>query len=332
MGFNESRLIYLPAPFCLSRYNKHTIKSRYLPFKDLLLMQPIFPVLSSPPTYQDALTTPDGLRLFTQGWQPSSSTHARIALVHGYAEHSSRYAHVATHFVQHGYAVHTYDQRGYGRSEGRRAYISTFDQYVDDLAFFIDNLRERTPGRPLFLLAHSMGGVVSLLYVLQHAPNLAGLLLSSPALKASNSVAPLLKRVAHLLGRLVPTLPVLPSNHDHLSRNASVIEHANQDDLFYSSGMRARTGSELLRAQRWLYEHMDELTLPFFVFHGTADSLIDPQGSRDLYRRTHSSDKTLRLYDGSLHEALNDLDKERVMNDLTDWLDERMPASVLGDA
>ena len=295
-------------------------------------MRPIFPALFSSPTYQDSLTTPDGLRLFTQGWEPSSSTRAPVALVHGYGEHSSRYAHVATHLVQHSYAVHTYDQRGYGRSQGRRAYISTFDQYVDDLALFLDYLQKRTSGRPLFLLAHSMGGVVSLLYVLQHNPDLAGLLLSSPALKASQSVAPLLQKVAHLLGMLVPTLRVLPANHDHLSRNPAVVEHANQDDLFYSSGMRARTGSELLRAQRWLYEHMDEMTLPFFVFHGTADPLIDPQGSRDLYRRARSSDKTLRLYDESLHETLNDLDKERIMNDLTDWLNERTPAPVPDDA
>ena len=295
-------------------------------------MRPIFPALSSPPTYRDSLTTPDGLQLFTQGWQPPSPTRALVALVHGYAEHSSRYAHVATHLVQHNYAVHTYDQRGYGRSEGRRAYIDTFDQYVDDLAFFLDHLQERTSGRPLFLLAHSMGGVISLLYVLRHAPNLAGLLLSSPALKANQNVAPLLQKVVRLLEMLVPTLPVLPADHDHLSRNSSVIEHANQDDLFYSSGMRARTGSELLRAQRWLYEHMDEVTLPFFVFHGTADPLIDPQGSRDLYRRASSSDKTLHLYNGSLHETLNDLDKERVMKDLTDWLNKRILSPVPGDA
>ena len=275
------------------------------------------------PSYTGTLKTHDGLTLFTQRWEPEGAPKAAVALVHGYAEHSDRYAHVAAFLTERGYAVHSYDQRGYGRSEGRRAYVDTFDQYVVDLHSFMQAVRERAPGQPVFLLGHSMGGAVCATYCVDHGARPKGLALSSAALKVSADLAPLLQRSAQLAGRLAPTLPTIRLPRGLISRDAAVVARAEADPLCYHGRLPARTGAELLRASRHLYENLERLTLPLLLFHGTADGLTDPDGSRATYRRARSADKSLKLYDGLLHETLNEPEQGQVLADLAAWFDAR---------
>ena len=277
-----------------------------------------------PPAYTGTLTTYDGLTLFTQGWRPENASKAAVALVHGYAEHSGRYAHVAAFLTARGYGVHAYDQRGYGRSEGRRAYVDAFDQYVVDLHSFMQTVREREPGRPIFLLGHSMGGAVCALYCIDHGARPKGLALSSAALKVSGDVAPLLRRAARGLSYLAPTLPTVELPCGLISHDAAVVARAEADPLYYHGRVLARTGAELLRASQRIEAQLERLTVPLLLFHGTGDELTDPDGSHLAHRRAGSADKTLKLYDGLLHETLNEPEQEQVLADLAAWLDARV--------
>lgn len=269
--------------------------------------------------------TDDGLRLYTRAWRPSSSPRAAVGLVHGYAEHSGRYDHVAQAFKDQGAVVHAYDQRGYGRSEGRRAYVDAFERYLDDLDHFLDYVREQATDLPLFLFGHSMGGLVVLKHVLDRDPSLEGLLLSAPALEVNPDLAPFLRRIARVVGRLLPTLPTTRSPDDAISRDPEVVAEAENDPLNYHGRVLARTGAELLRAGADVRERLDALTKPFIVIHGTADSLTNPEWSRHLYNRAASHDKTIELYDGLYHETFNEPEQDKVLRDLGAWLDERVP-------
>jgi len=279
---------------------------------------------SSPSTNRGSVVTDDGLRLFTRQWTPDAPPAATVALVHGYAEHSGRYDHVASAFTEQGAAVHAYDQRGYGRSEGTRAYVESFDHYLDDLGQFLDHVRPRQPDRPLFLFGHSMGGLVALKYVLERQPSLHGLILSAPAIEINPDLAPFLRRIAQLLGRFFPTLPTTRSPQNAISRDPSVVEAASNDPLNYHGRVLARTGAEMLKAGDEVRGRLNELTDPFLVFHGTADTLASPEWSERLYERAASDDKTLKLYDGLYHETFNEPEKEEVLRDLGDWLNERI--------
>ena len=126
---------------------------------------------------------PDGLRLFERVWHPPQAPQAGVVLVHGYAEHSGRYDHVAAFLNDRGYAVYAYDLRGHGRSEGRRAFVDTFVRYLNDLGVFLQRVRRRLQDVPLFLMGHSMGGTVCARFYLERRPELAGLVLSSPLLR-----------------------------------------------------------------------------------------------------------------------------------------------------
>lgn len=281
-------------------------------------------MLSFPPSRRGTLTTPDGLQLHTQCWQPPAAPEGIVLAVHGYAEHCERLAEVAQACVDQQAAVYTYDQRGYGRSGGRRAYVDRFDDYLDDLALVLDQVRAAHSSLPLFLFGHSMGGLVVLKYALDRSPDVRGLLLSAPALEVNPDLAPLLRRIAQQLGRLVPTLPTVRSPEGALSRDPAVVAAAENDPLNYHGGVRARTGAELLRAGAAVRDRLHEVQTPFLVVHGTADTLASPKWSRALHERARASDKTIRLYDGLYHETFHEPEQAEVLADLGAWLRARL--------
>jgi alpha-beta hydrolase superfamily lysophospholipase len=246
--------------------------------------------------------------------------------VHGYGEHSGRYDHVADTFTKRGATVCAYDQRGYGRSEGPRAYVDSFDRYLDDLDRVLHHVRTDVPDRPLFLFGHSMGGLVALKYVLDRTPSLEGLMLSAPAIEINPNLAPLLRRLAQFLGRIAPRLPTTRSPEGAISRDPAVVEAAKNDPLNYHGRVLARTGAEMLKAGAAVREQLHALTDPFLVIHGTADALASPKWSERLYERAASDDKTLQLYDGLYHETFNEPEQDEVLADLGEWLAARLPS------
>lgn len=277
---------------------------------------------SPPPSYQGMLLTEDGLSLFAQGWRPKGDVRGLVAIVHGLAEHSGRHARLAAYLVRHGFAVHTYDQRGHGRSDGRRAYVRSFDQLLDDLGLFLASVRARFPDVPCFLLGHSMGGAEAVLYTLERDAAVSGLILSSPALRLGDSVPALLQKIGAVIGWLLPWLPTLPIDRSLLSHDPEIVADAERDPLNVHARLPARTGGELLRATRRIEQQMERLALPLLLIHGTGDRLTDPQGSIDLYRRASSDDKTLGLYPNLYHETFNEPDGEQVIDEIGVWLEE----------
>lgn len=276
------------------------------------------------------LTSADGLKLFAQTWQPDTPAKAYIALVHGLGEHSGRYAHVAAHLAQHGYATHTFDLRGHGRSPGQpRGYVNSFDDYLADVEVLLTSVKTVAKQQPIFLMGHSMGGAIATLYTITRQPNqthglLRGLVLSSAALKLDDSVPPILVKLSGVISKIAPTLPTMKIDTATISRDPEIVGNAGSDPLCYYGGTRARTGAELIRAISLIGAGAGSITLPIFLFHGTADKLTSPEGSKQVYAKVASADKTLKLYEGAYHETLNDLCKAQVLDDLTQWLDARV--------
>jgi alpha-beta hydrolase superfamily lysophospholipase len=83
----------------------------------------------------------------------------------------------------------------------------------------------------------------------------------------------------------------------------------------------------MVRADERLEKEFPNFTLPVLILHGTADKATRPDGSRLFFERAGSADKTLKLYDGGFHDLLNDIDRERVISDITSWIDVRVTAA-----
>ena len=150
-----------------------------------------------------------GLEIYWQAWLPATPPHAIVTIAHGGAEHGGRYAWTASKLTARGYAVYAIDHRGHGRSAGPRAYVDRIDNAVSDLHTLDGIARERHPGLPVFLLGHSMGGLIALAYALRFQDELAGMVLSAPL--ALLEVNPAARLGGRLLSTVAPRLTVVPS-------------------------------------------------------------------------------------------------------------------------
>ncbi len=273
-------------------------------------------------THEGHFTSADGLDFFERRWD-SESAGAHLILLHGYAEHSGRYAGVAAALNGIGVTVHTYDQRGHGRSAGKRGYVGNFDLLVSDLEVFIRRIRPQAEGRPLFLMGHSMGGLVLAAYAVsrgQGGIRPAGLIFSSPFLAIKEDVSSILIALARVLSTLTPWLPVARVNASGVSRDPEIVRAYETDPLVYQGPIRARTGAEFNAAIQRVRGRFDAITDPVFILHGSSDSLVPAAGSRYLYENCGSADKTLRVVEGGYHELFNDLEKHSLLAELCQWV------------
>ncbi|MBI5791071.1 MAG: lysophospholipase [Rhodocyclales bacterium] len=273
------------------------------------------------------MRTADGLGLAAQAWLPPAP-RALIALVHGIAEHGGRYAWLAAQANAQGIGVVAVDLRGHGRSPGERSYVERFDDYLLDVDALWARTGELAQRMPRFLMGHSMGGAIALRWVAQRRQAMAGLILSSAALKIGGDVPRLLIALAPLLSRWLPHLRGTRFDPAVISRDPAAVAAYVNDPLVSLKAPPARTGAELLAAMEANRAAAAGLDLPVYLFHGDADRLTDPEGSREIHAAWGGADKTLSLWPGSRHETLNDLDRDAVIAELLDWV--RMHCAVGG--
>jgi acylglycerol lipase len=260
-----------------------------------------------------------GLKIFRQAWLPEGRARAAIVLAHGASEHSGRYAWVGRTLAGQGLALHALDHRGHGRSEGPRAVIDRIDHAVADLDELVTLAGAAHPDLPLFLLGHSMGGCVSLAYAFHHQDRLDGLALSAPlaALEAANVAT---RIVGRLLSEVTPRLGILGIDSSAVSRDPEIVRDYDADPLNHHGRLPARTCEELAATIRRLPTDVTELRLPILTMHGTADTLVPPEGSEMLAERAGSDDVTILRYKGLYHELLNEPERERVLGDVVEWI------------
>ncbi|MBU9344748.1 lysophospholipase [Burkholderia multivorans] len=286
---------------------------------------------TAPAPHIGRLRTADGVELASYRWPADARAappRATVALLHGLAEHAGRYAPLAARLNAAGIDLLAIDLRGHGRSPGKRAWVARFDEYLDDADSLVDEA-ERAP-TPLFLMGHSMGGAIAALYAIERAParacTLAGLVLSSPALAPGRDVPRWMLALSHLISRVWPTFPAIRIDAALLSRDADVVAANRADPLVHHGPVPARTGAEILDAMARIERGRSALRVPVLVYHGTADKLTEPDGSRTFGARVGSADRTLTLYEGGFHETMNDIERERVIDALIGWIDARVPA------
>ncbi len=268
------------------------------------------------------LRTSDNLTLHTESWLPEGEPRAVIVVVHGYGEHLGRYRHVADYFVKQGYAVYTLDHRGHGQSEGLRAYVHSFDQFVEDLHVFVGQVKSAQPGHKLFILGHSMGALISLLYCIRYPDGIAGLIISGAPVNADANVPGYLVTLGSILNQIIPKYPFLKGDdYSVLSRDPEVGRAFEADPLTWTQPMRIRLGVEINRAAGQARAGVSTLTMPLLVMHGAADAYVNPSGSQLAYERAGSSDKTLKVYPNLRHEIMNEPEKYEVLADIAAWLE-----------
>jgi alpha-beta hydrolase superfamily lysophospholipase len=264
------------------------------------------------------------LNIFARVWRPDGAPRAVVVIAHGVNSHSAYYTWVGEQLSAAGLAVYALDHRGRGRSDGERYFVNSVDEYVKDIATFIQLAKSREPGLPVFLLGHSAGGVMSSVYTLEHQSELAGFICESFAFQipAPDFALAVLKGLSHV----APHAHVLRLPIKEFSRDPKVIEAMFADPMIADEVQPTSTVAALVRADERLKKEFPLIKLPVLILHGTADKVTKPSGSQLFYDTAGSTDKTLKLYEGHAHDLLNDYGKETVLADIRGWIDARIPA------
>ncbi|PON55316.1 Alpha/beta hydrolase fold [Trema orientale] len=280
---------------------------------------------------EDYIRNSRGVQLFTCRWLPFSSPKALVFLCHGYGMECSGFMRgCGIKLACAGFAVFGIDYEGHGRSRGARCYIKKFENIIDDCIDFFKSIcaQEEYRDKARFLYGESMGGAVALLLHKKDPSFWDGAVLVAPMCKISEKVKPhplvvnLLTKVEEIIPKwkIVPTKDVIDSAFkDPMKR-----EEIRSNKLIYQDKPRLKTALEMLRTSMSLEDSLHEVTLPFFVLHGEADTVTDPEVSRALYEKASSRDKTIKLYPGMWHGLTSgepDENVEIVFADIITWLD-----------
>lgn len=266
-----------------------------------------------------------GTRTYYQGWLPGGPPRAALLLVHGLAEHSGRYANLIGHLVPRGYAVYGMDHVGHGKSGGARAYVERFSDFVEPLWTYFGMVREWQAGAPIFLVGHSLGGLIAATYLLDHQDGLQGAILSGPAVRIPDNISPAIIFAGRILSALIPGIGILRLDARGVSRDPEVVAAYVNDPLVYTGKTTARLGAEMLEAMQRIAAEANRIRLPVLILQGGADKLVDPAGARMLHDLVGSPDKTLKIYEGFYHEVYNEPEHEQVLSDVESWLEKRLP-------
>jgi alpha-beta hydrolase superfamily lysophospholipase len=268
--------------------------------------------------------SPEGLTIFYRSWRSARRPRGVVVIVPGFNSHSGYYQWVAEQLLACDLSVYAVDLRGRGKSDGERFYVARFAEYLDDVAGMVALATAREPNLPVFLLGHSAGGVLACLYALEHQADLSGLLCESFAFQTPAPDVAL--AVLKGLGHVFPHAHVLHLKNEDFSRDPAVVAAMNADPLIAGETQPTQTVAELVRSDERLKSEFSRITLPVLILHGTADKAARASGSQAFFDAAGSTDKTLKLYEGHVHDLLNDLDKEIVMADITAWLGAHLPA------
>lgn len=248
---------------------------------------------------------------------------ANLLLMHGFAEYAERYVEHYHGLVPRlnalGFDVYAFDLRGHGRSPGARG--------VADLRAAVDDHRAArralaAQNKPLFLLGHSLGGLVTAASVAEDDAGLAGVVLSAPALLISAPAH--LRAIAGIVGVFAPSARLVPAlDADGLSRIPEEVAAYRNDPMISDPRVPARTGSTAIAVAERAWTRYPNWKTPVLVLHGEMDRATDPEGSKRFVAMIGAADKRLQLHPQGRHELLNDLERDAAMEVVLAWLGER---------
>ena len=176
------------------------------------------------------------------------------------------------------------------------------------------------PGKPIFLVGHSMGGLISAVYLLDHQQDFAGAVLSGASVKIPDHISAVTIMAGKVFSKLLPKFGLLKLEDDGVSRDPAVVQAYISDPLVCTGKVSARLAGELLGATQRITAEAEKITLSILILHGGADKLVECDASKAFYDRIRSPDKTLKIYHGLYHEVFIEPERGAVLGDVEGWM------------
>ena len=278
---------------------------------------------SEPILTDSSFITFDGTELPIHIWQPADETKFIFIALHGFNDYANFIKRGAEFFTRHSILVYAYDQRGFGKAPVWGRWGGT-EQMAGDLATLVRLAADKNPGLPIYLLGHSMGASVVIATMADpDPPPAAGVILVAPAVWA-RSTEPFYQRLALWIG--AHTMPWLKLTGDSLDRmpsdNIEMLREQGRDPLVIKK-TRLDTIYGLQNLMDAGYERADLLNLTTLVLYGRNDEIIPKEPVLDMFHRIPEpfpGRKQMILYENGYHMLMRDLQAEKVLQDIVDWV------------
>jgi len=271
----------------------------------------------------------DGKTLKTYSWTPEGEIKALVCLSHGYAERLvPYYSEVAEEGQKHGLLVFGHDHIGHGESEGDRAIVSSMNEYTEPIVQHCQQKTEQHPNVPLFIVGHSMGGLITLhTTLLKHSPTFKGMVLMGPLIKPDPASASKLQIfLAKIACKILPNLQIGGVKDDLVTSNQEWREKFAADDLNHHGGVKAGLGYVLLEAMSQLEEKFSEINIPYLLIMGEKDQICYVEGSKEFHKMTSSDDKSMKVIENGFHHLYIESDEVRkeAISETWNWIVKRV--------
>jgi len=262
--------------------------------------------------------------LFYQYWLPDNEIKSYLVALHDLATHSDRLSTLAEYFTEQGYAVYSFDLRGHWRNKKDfPGNIDSVDHIQKDIILFMDVIRKSAGEKKIFMMGHSFGGLLSLIYAMNH-PGLPGVIVSSPTLGLfleSLVGKKIAKKLAGSVSKVAPNkLVKIEVDQNQLTSDLKILRKhiADKNKL---SEITMKTIAELNSSIKWIIDNVDKLICPVLILQSGNDKLVDKEKTKSFYNEIKSEDKTYREYDGFLHELWSEKGRAQVFQDMYIWLE-----------
>ena len=264
-----------------------------------------------------------GQSIYYQFWLPEGNVKASMVIIHGLHEHCGRYQHLAAYFTEKGYAVYGLDFPGHGKSAGPRSYIDSYLDFINPIETYLEMIQDWQPGLPIYIVGHSMGGLLSATYLTIHPQLVDGAILSGSLVKVPEYVSDFTLRLGKILAVILPNFRIVSIDSEGLSKDPAVVQAYIDDPLVFTGKATVRISNEINRAIDLVERKGSAIKQPVLILHGSEDRVCDPSWSQYLYDLVSSPDKKLLIYDGLYHEIYNEPEAKKVFADVLNWLERR---------
>jgi len=263
-----------------------------------------------------SLKTLTGTTLFGRHW-PIATPRAVMALIHGFGEHSGRYAHMAAHLNAQGIAVTAVDLTGHGETAGKRGVINSYDDFRADLSALLTKTRDLYPDTPLILYGHSMGGGI----VLDHG--LAGLdampiIASAPLIAPAKPVPSALRVIVRLMAKFRPKGVMSNAIDGTKISNLPEEQLRYMDDPLNHGQLGLKLAVDLVDTGESIAKAAEHWDRPLLLFHSKADQLTSFASSEAFAKK--AKQVLFHAYETSQHEMHNNKIRDEIYSLMTDFI------------
>jgi|TARA_B100000902_G_scaffold81717_2_gene86313 alpha-beta hydrolase superfamily lysophospholipase len=257
-------------------------------------------------------------KLYLRKWLPKK-INKNIFIVHGLGEHSGRYEEFAKILTKKNIGVFCIDLIGHGKSSGKKGHIKLFEDYINAVENGIIYVRKKFLDTPIILFGHSLGGLVCLKFLIdRESKEIERSIISSPWIETSLKIPKHLLFIHKIFQKIIPRLQL--SNNlitSHLSKNQKVVDDYENDILVHDK-ITLNLFSEIIKTIEDVLIRSSRIKVQTLIYHGKNDKIISNRGTNKIASLIPNN--KFILFDNVYHEPHNDIEKDLVFKEITDFI------------